>query len=92
MERRPEGWLIPVRSVGVQGDSRSYRSILALETFPPGDDATALVNRIGDINRVVALVGSSTPLSDLHVTRGFLTPDRLARLRHGDAIVRRLTR
>lgn len=91
LERRPEGWLIPVRSVGVQGDSRSYRSILALETFPPGDDATALVNRIGDINRVVALVGSSTPLSDLHVTRGFLTPDRLARLRHCDSIVRRLT-
>src|SRR5439155_18707918 len=42
LERRPEGWLIPVRSVGVQGDSRSYRSILALESFPPGDEATAL--------------------------------------------------
>jgi GMP synthase (glutamine-hydrolysing) len=91
IERRPEGWLIPVRTVGVQGDSRSYRSILALETFPPGDEATALVNRIGDINRVVALVGSHTPLADLRVTRGFLTADRLDRLRRCDAIVRRLT-
>ncbi|MGA2600892.1 MAG: glutamine-hydrolyzing GMP synthase [Bryobacteraceae bacterium] len=91
IERRPEGWLIPVRTVGVQGDSRSYRSILALETFPPGDEATALVNRIGDINRVVALVGSHTPLAKLRVTRGFLTADRLDRLRRCDAIVRRLT-
>ena len=91
LERRPEGWLIPVRSVGVQGDSRSYRSILALESFPPGDEATALVNRIGDINRVVALVGSHAPLANLRVTRGFLTAERLDRLRRCDAIVRRLT-
>lgn len=98
LERRTEGWLIPVRSVGVQGDSRSYRSILALESFPPGDEATALVNRIGDINRVVALIGSRAAagsrlkeLRDLRVTRGFLSPERLARLRHCDAIVRRLT-
>lgn len=91
LERRPEGWLIPVRSVGVQGDSRSYRSIMALETFPPGDEATALVNRIGDINRVVALVGSHAPLADLRVTRGFLSAERLDRLRRCDAIVRRLT-
>ncbi len=26
-----EGFLLPVRSVGVQGDSRSYRNVLALE-------------------------------------------------------------
>ena len=32
----PEGWLLPVRSVGVQGDSRSYRRVLALERFPAG--------------------------------------------------------
>ena len=91
LERRVEGWLVPVRSVGVQGDSRSYRSILALESFPPGDEATGLVNRIGDINRVVALVASHATFKDLNVTRGFLSPERLARLRHCDAIVRRLT-
>jgi len=91
LERRPEGWLLPIRSVGVQGDSRSYRSVLALETFPPGDEATALVNRIGDINRVVALAGSKTPLSELRVTRGYLSEERLARLRFCDHIVRRRT-
>src|SRR5581483_2404183 len=91
LERRPEGWLIPIRSVGVQGDSRSYRSVLALETFPPGDEATALVNRIVDINRVVALAGSKSPISQLRVTRGFLSEERLARLRCCDQIVRRRT-
>ena len=34
--RVPEGWLIPVRSVGVQGDSRSYAPVLAIEAFPSG--------------------------------------------------------
>ncbi len=91
LERRSEGWLIPVRSVGVQGDSRSYRAVLALETLPPGDEATALVNRIPEINRVVALIGSRAPLRELRVTKGFLSPQRLALLRRCDAIVRRLT-
>jgi GMP synthase (glutamine-hydrolysing) len=91
VERRPEGWLLPVRSVGVQGDSRSYRAVLALDSFPPGDEATGIVNRMADtINRVVALVGSNRPIE--RGTRGFLSPERLARLRRCDSIVRRLTR
>src|SRR5258706_6381382 len=90
VERLEEGWLLPVRSVGVQGDSRSYRSVLALETFPPGDEATGIVNRMADsINRVVALVGWNAPIE--RGTRGFLSPERLARLRRCDMIVRRLT-
>jgi len=91
VERRDEGWLLPVRSVGVQGDSRSYRAVLALESYPPGDDATAIVNRVFEVNRVVALVGSNAPISELRGTIGFLSSERLERLRHCDAIVRRLT-
>jgi GMP synthase (glutamine-hydrolysing) len=91
LERRPEGWLLPIRSVGVQGDSRSYRAVLALESFPSGDEATALVNRIMDINRVVALVASHRPINDLRVSSGYLSPERLERLRLCDAIVRRRT-
>src|SRR5207302_5374209 len=30
----PDGFLIPVRSVGVQGDERSYKAVLALDRFP----------------------------------------------------------
>jgi GMP synthase (glutamine-hydrolysing) len=34
VERRVPGWLLPIRSVGVKGDSRSYQSVLALENLP----------------------------------------------------------
>lgn len=94
LERIEEGWVIPVHSVGVQGDSRSYRPVLAIERFPsPGEDlhelATALINRIANINRVIALVRSREPLSGMRVSVSELSVERLARLRHADAIVRR---
>jgi len=90
-----EGWLLPVRSVGVQGDSRSYRPVLALEEAPaPGGEsqerATALINRISGINRVVARVKSSAPLMDMKVWESGLDATRLERLRAADAVVRKL--
>jgi GMP synthase (glutamine-hydrolysing) len=86
------GWLLPIRSVGVQGDSRSYRSVLALEKLPTDELATTLVNRMWEtINRVVGVVRLRTEISEMRSTRGILTPERLARLRHADAIVRRLS-
>jgi GMP synthase (glutamine-hydrolysing) len=94
--RTPEGWLLPVRSVGVQGDERSYRPVLALAEAPKPDGslhdvATDLINRIAGINRVVALVESRAPLDTLRVRSSALTPERVARLRLADAIVRRLS-
>jgi GMP synthase (glutamine-hydrolysing) len=96
VRRINEGWLLPVHSVGVQGDERSYRPVLALEEEPQPDgslhdQATDLINRISGINRVVALVESRAPLDGLRVWASALTPERLARLRHADAIVRRLS-
>jgi len=86
-----DGYLLPVKSVGVQGDSRSYRGVLAVEDFASEEHVAALVNRRSDINRVVARVWSRVPTSQMRGTRGFLTPERLERLRHADAIVRRLS-
>jgi GMP synthase (glutamine-hydrolysing) len=86
IESTDHGWLIPIRSVGVQGDSRTYRSILAVEGEQVTERATELINRIEEINRVVWRV---TSRGDLRVTRGSLTGARLARLRAVDAIVRR---
>ena len=91
VERREPGWLLPVRSVGVKGDSRSYHSVLAMENLPEDELATELVNRIQDINRVVGLVRSKVNLAEMRSTRGTLTPERLERLRRADAIVRRLS-
>ncbi|HXE04344.1 MAG TPA: hypothetical protein VN579_00050, partial [Bryobacteraceae bacterium] len=92
VRRLPEGWLAPIRSVGVQGDSRSYRDVLLLDELPSDDRATEMVNRIGDVNRVVARVASRIPLSDLRVAKAEITPERLARLRRADAIVRRISK
>jgi GMP synthase (glutamine-hydrolysing) len=87
-----EGWILPVKSVGVQGDSRSYRDVLALEGFPEGERATELVNRMMGINRVVAWVAGRARMAEMRATLATLTPDRLDRLRQADAIVRRISR
>ncbi|HPQ16572.1 MAG TPA: glutamine-hydrolyzing GMP synthase [Bryobacteraceae bacterium] len=94
VRRAEDGWLLPIRSVGVQGDSRSYGPVLAFERYPEPalfEEATALVNRLPEINRVVALVDSNAPLASLRSFESSLTPDRLARLRRADAAVRRLS-
>lgn len=85
-----DGWIAPIRSVGVQGDSRSYRSVLILEeqSFLR---ATKLANERRDINRVVARVATKIPIEKMEVTRGFLSDVRLERLRIADSIVRRIS-
>jgi len=88
-----DGFLLPVRSVGVQGDERSYASVLAFDRFPSEDgtlqnEATDLINRTRGVNRVVARVASHRPLAEMRVSASTLSPERLARLRRADAIVR----
>jgi GMP synthase (glutamine-hydrolysing) len=96
VSKTPEGFVIPVRSVGVQGDERSYAPVLALDRFPAADarlqqEATDLINRARGINRVVARVGGHAPLAEMRVFASTLSAQRLARLRRADAIVRRLS-
>jgi len=91
VQRVDPGWLLPIRSVGVKGDSRSYHSVLALEGLASDDLATDLVNRMLEINRVVGLVRSRAEISEMRAAVGTITRERLARLRHADAIVRRLS-
>jgi GMP synthase (glutamine-hydrolysing) len=90
LEANPEGYIVPVHSVGVQGDSRSYAPVLCIETLDQ-TRATDLINRISGVNRVIARVRTTAPLADLRVRVSALSPGRLARLRHADAIVRRLS-
>jgi GMP synthase (glutamine-hydrolysing) len=97
LSRTPEGWLVPVHSVGVQGDERSYRPVLVLDQAPPPDGslqdaATDLINRLEGVNRVVALVESRAPMESLRVSDSALSAERLARLRRADAVVRTLSR
>jgi GMP synthase (glutamine-hydrolysing) len=88
-----DGYVIPVHSVGVQGDSRSYAPVLAIDAMhePDHDRATALINRLREVNRVIAAVATRVPVSRMLVRASSLTPERLARLRRADSIVRRLS-
>jgi GMP synthase (glutamine-hydrolysing) len=93
--RVPEGWLIPVRSVGVQGDSRSYAPVLGIEAFPSAssklqEEATELINRTAGVNRVIARVAVREPLEHHRVFSSSITHGRIALLRRADAIVREM--
>lgn len=95
LERNVDGWILPLRSVGVQGDSRSYQHALALEEFPSqqliSETAPALTNKRSDINRVVSLCGSNVPISELVVAEAAITRKRLDLLREADRIVRQFS-
>ena len=86
-----DGWVLPVHSVGVQGDSRSYRAALAIGALDH-DRATRLTNERSDVNRIVGIVGSHLPVDSMRVGKSHLSAARLDRLRAADSIVRRLSR
>ena len=91
VRRVDEGYILPVHSVGVQGDSRSYAPVLAIEEMVHGR-AVELINSIAGINRVVSRVATRVPLDRMQARASSLTPARIDRLRRADAIVRRLSR
>lgn len=91
VEKLDDGWLIPVHSVGVQGDSRTYRPVLAITGDNLHERAVRLVNRLSAVNRVIAHAGSNADLAAMSVYPSVLSSERLARLRQADAIVRGLS-
>lgn len=90
VEATADGWLIPVRSVGVQGDERSYKPVLAIDALDMAR-ATELTNRLSYMNRVIHSVRTRAELSAMRVRACSLTAGRLARLRRADATVRHLS-
>ena len=96
VERAPEGWILPVKTVGVQGDSRSYAHVLVFDRFPSAthrlqEAATEIVNAVPTVNRVVARVAGDVPIEKLSVLASAITQRRLDRLRAADELVRRLS-
>lgn len=91
VERVPDGWILPVHSVGVQGDSRSYRPVIAFDHMPDHDVATEVINRVAKVNRAVGLTATHAPVDHMSARTAHLTPERLERLRRADAIVRRMS-
>lgn len=94
LEKVADGWIVPIHSVGVQGDSRTYRPVLALDqtaTESVIDEAVHLINRLSAVNRVMAFCGGHSSLDQLEVLESYIAEERLARLRRADAIVRNLS-
>ncbi len=93
--RVDDGWILPVHSVGVQGDSRSYRKVLLAPGSPTDAGihslATRLINNSREYNRVVVDCSGWPPETPLTISRSSITAERLHRLRCADAIVRELS-
>jgi GMP synthase (glutamine-hydrolysing) len=85
-----DGFIVPVHSVGVQGDSRTYAPVLAIDALDHAR-ATELINAISGVNRVIAPVETRVPVGSMKVRACSLTAERLERLRRADGIVRRLS-
>jgi GMP synthase (glutamine-hydrolysing) len=64
--------------------------VLAIDALDHGR-ATALINRLRGVNRVVAAIQTSAPVEQMRVRASTLTAERIGRLRRADAIVRGLT-
>jgi GMP synthase (glutamine-hydrolysing) len=90
--------LVPVRTVGVQGDERSYSNLLALDGKLDAEGAGALARLITNehrsINRVALVVyrRDGRGVDGLAIRPATLTPERIALLREADDLVTRIVR
>ncbi len=82
--------ILPVKSVGVQGDYRTYQHPLAiignLEWEQLGTLATQLINECKEINRVIWLQDPNI-IDSFKVQKKYLSEDRVRMLQKADALV-----
>lgn len=86
-----KGKILPIQSVGVQGDARTYRNPLAiwgreLDFSFLENISTALTNRFFDINRVCLLL-SPEKIKNVRIIPGTLSPARIKLAAELDDIV-----
>jgi GMP synthase (glutamine-hydrolysing) len=93
-----DGWVVPVRTVGVQGDERSYSELLAVEGFADLETAGAFARRITNEHRTINRVAVVTyrragrGVAGLAMHPGALSRERIAVLREADALVTQIVR
>jgi GMP synthase (glutamine-hydrolysing) len=90
-----EGVLLPLRTVGVQGDARTYRMVAALRNKRCDVDydvlrrlSSSLCNQDTAANRVILQVNGDQPLTDARIVPAIITGERLELLRRADFIAR----
>ncbi len=86
------GKVLPIRSVGVQGDSRSFAHPVALFTavrdFEKLDEiATWIVNKFPEINRVILCLSGSKAPRTFRTQHSYLSRSRVELLQEADLIV-----
>lgn len=85
-----KGRILPIQSVGVQGDYRTYRHPLAItgeaDFVDLGNVATDVINHHKELNRVVWKVNPG-PIETVTVHNAYLTRERIALLQQADKIV-----
>lgn len=88
--------ILPLRSVGVQGDERTYAHPALLEgplDWKALDDlSTRITNGVQSVNRVVYRLSGATPASAYRLIEAYVTAERLDILRAVDDIVTRTLR
>ncbi len=83
--------VLPIKSVGVQGDARTYRHPVALFTASRDwarldEVATAIINKFSDINRVLLCVSTVTAPRSFQAQPAKLTIERIALLQAADEL------
>jgi len=88
--------LLPVRTVGVQGDGRSYSYLVGLSGSPDWQrlltKAREIPKRVHEVNRVVYVFGDKLENPTLEITPTFPTPEAVQQLRLADYQVNEVLR
>ena len=86
------GFSVPVKTVGVQGDFRSYKNIAVIYGNAPffklKEISTKIVNSFDEINRVAYIVKTESPVDKMRIYKSYISTDRLKKLKEADYIVR----
>lgn len=84
------GKVLPVRSVGVQGDDRSYKNPVVVSGEASWEVlqelATTIPNHVAEVNRVTLHLGGGS-VENIEFKPGTLTPERIQLLQEVDALV-----
>lgn len=87
--------LLPVKTVGVQGDERSYKHTVALSGDQNWDElkklALAIPRKVHDVNRVLYVFGEKLEKEvETGLTKTYLEPDTIRQLQEADEIVNQI--
>ena len=97
-KKEGENHLIPIKSVGVQGDERTYRHpmILELNEEKPSwqslaNTSVSITNSNRECNRVLWLLASKhgAKIEEVQILKTTLTPERIQTLQRADDLVNR---